>query len=89
MLALTHNLGPARVWFVQHGMLLDVQELDLGVPGLLAWVGEVGLATDLSQLHVVENEAYTRAVEWLRAEARTMVQEASVFKSQPRRGVRR
>lgn len=75
MLALTGLNQPARLWFVQNGMLLDGMQADVGCPGLLAWIGDVGLATDLSQVRVVENERYGETLQWLRQEAALMRKE--------------
>lgn len=75
VLALTHGTSPARIWFVQNGMLLDGVQADVGCPGLLAWVGDVGLSTDLSQVRIVENERYQETLNWLREEAALMRRE--------------
>ena len=76
VLALTHsNHNQARIWFVQNGMLLDGVQADVGCPGLLAWVGDVGLATDLSQVRVIENERYQETLSWLRQESALMRKE--------------
>jgi hypothetical protein len=75
MLALTEADHPARLWFVQNGLLLDGVQADVGCPGLLAWIGDVGLATDLSQVKVVENERFHEVLQWLRQEAALMRKE--------------
>jgi len=75
MLALTGSDQPARLWFVQNGMLLDGVQANVGCPGLLAWIGDVGLSTDLSQVRLIENERYRETLLWLHREAALMRKE--------------
>ncbi len=60
---------------VIHGVALDpIPDVDLGCPGALALVADDRLATDLSQLQVVRDEAFQTLLVRLRAEFEQMKQ---------------
>lgn len=67
IVAIQIDLEPlARVTLVRDGITLETNRVDLGVPGLVAVVAASGLQMDLSELRVVENEAYVAMLAGIR-----------------------
>lgn len=58
--------GPARLTLLQDGVPLSPHSLDLGCPGLLCRASGEGLDVDLSQVQVVQNEAFQHRVKAIR-----------------------
>ncbi|MBI3928507.1 MAG: hypothetical protein HY319_23395 [Armatimonadetes bacterium] len=74
--AVTSRLeAPGRLHFVRSGVLLQPKEADLGCGGAVALLPSENLDLDLTTLGVVENEAYSRAVGWVRRQVSEMVGE--------------
>ncbi len=69
-LAIRMELAPlAQVLFIEDGVILSRQTLDLGCRGFVALVDARELRKDLSTLHIIEDDKYERLLELLKAEA--------------------
>lgn len=74
MLAIRFDLmGEASIGFVQHGLLTDTVQLDLGCPGVTGICSAHGLDTDLSQFRLVRNRAFDERIELLRRHVQELV----------------
>lgn len=75
-LALSDRLeGPGHLTLVKDGVMLPAREVDLGCPGVMALASAEGLQADLSQLDVVEDEAYQTLLSQLRNHVAEMLRE--------------
>lgn len=70
MLAIEQQLRPvAHLTWLQSGVTLMEEQLELGVPGLVALLSCEGLNTDISGFRLVHDAAYRERIAWLRHEA--------------------
>ena len=65
----------ARLGFVDDGVLISEEELDLGVPGLVAVLSVEALSKDLTGFQLVRDVAYDELLRWVKSQGEELVKE--------------
>lgn len=65
----------ARIAFVEDGLLLAEEEVELGVPGLVAVLSVERLSKDLTGLQLVRDRAYSELLGWLKSQGEELARE--------------
>lgn len=75
-IAVEAGLSPkARLGFVDDGVLISEEEMDLGLPGLVAVLSVEGLGKDLTGFQLVRDSAFDELLRWVKAQGQELVNE--------------
>ena len=69
--------GPSRLYYLQHGLLLEPIEIQTRVPGTVAIVARADVQTDLSQTRPVQDEQAKKDIEWANKTTVSLIQDVS------------
>ena len=77
--------GQSRLYYVQHGLLLEPIEISTRVPGTVAIIARENVQTDLSQMRPVEDEQFKLDLEWVNTTVEALIADISLLLRDSRR----